>query len=223
MPYILQHTAEAIDDKLNLIDKNKNLLSYPYKTGLTNDALPLGFSDVGDGSILTSATAVNEFTILLNTFMLTVGKKYALSISITDIADTDATALVDTGCSLRVTTSEGITVETTAVDYLDLTGTGGDINGEISVTAHLIVPKDFNKGLIIKPQVEEVIDGRPVAIWVPNMDKIGTYVDRRFNGINARFAEVIQANSIKVGDVCLTDAQLEKILNFIECFEFTTK
>ena len=45
---VLNHTAESINHKLDLIDENKNLLPYPYKT-----ELPTGLIDVGDGSILT--------------------------------------------------------------------------------------------------------------------------------------------------------------------------
>lgn len=167
------YTAREINRRLDLIAENKNLLPYPY------NALPVGLTDVGDGSILTAdrSGAYNEESFFLNECILTAGKKYTISLDITDILEVPT---IVSGFELKVEitgrdTISGIT------DYavLDLSTASEDLTAVIS----LIVPNTFDTGLLIKPQIEE---GEQKTNWVPYMDKIGTYVDRRFNSTNAK-------------------------------------
>ena len=95
MAYKLNHTAESIDRKLNLIAENKNLLPYPYSI-----TLPKGLTDVGDGSILTSDRngAYSEESFLLNSCILPAGN-YTISLDITTVLEEPT---VTSGFELKV-------------------------------------------------------------------------------------------------------------------------
>lgn len=175
MSYTLQHTAEAIDYKLNLIEKNKNLLPYPYEYMPT---LPAGLEDVGDGSILTSAKTTAVQKILLNTCSLPAGK-YTVSLDIADITEvpvpTSAFSLEVTGTAVSATTdSSGIA--TLNLDTIT------------AVKVYLKIHSEFDADLLLKPQIEE---GENKTTWVPYMDKIGNYVDERFNSTNTKLKNVL--------------------------------
>ena len=157
--------AEEIIGKLSLIDENKNLLEYPY-----DGTFPTGLTDVGDGSILTSGISAGQ-SLTLSTFSLLKGE-YQDSIAVTYIDDT----VVDSHRFSLSVTGEGVsrdennTIKVPANDTL--------------VTVTLNIPEEFSPNWLIKPQI--VKKGQDTSVWVPNMDKIGTYVDRRFNGTNAK-------------------------------------
>ncbi len=212
-PYILKHTAEEIDDKLNLIAENKNLLPYPYE-----DTMPAGLTDVGDGSILTSASSASETKLLLNDCELPIGNKYIVSINITNILDE---VISDSDFSLEVVTAgkEAITINDSAV--LDLS----QETTPVVTLVYLNIPDSFNTELLIKPQIEvQPIneDGTPSeepTFWAPNMDKIGTYVDRRFNSLNTKFAEVIKKVNLLMSVSNFTEEQLNKMINFLDSIE----
>ena len=161
-PYVLQHTAEAIDHKLELIDVNKNLLPYPYDGSNEGIKKYNNFlEDVGDGSILISNTTTEEITVYLGDVVLPIDADYFSSVTVTDLYDN----IIDLpGCELSMT--EG------AVD-----------GNEQAYVVSLVIPADTEKGLLIKPQIEF---GTEKTDWVPNMDKIGIYVDRRFNSTNTK-------------------------------------
>ena len=183
MSYMLQHTAEAIDRKLYLVDENKNLLPYPYDT---NTTFPAGLEDVGDGSFLTSAVnGASASERLLNTCSLIAGKKYIISLDVTNIKEEVVT---NSGFALRIDIEgkEPITATNSAI--LDLSSETGILNSttglyEVAAEAYLLIPTDFAADLLIKPQIEE---GEEKTAWVPYMKTIGTYVDERFNGTNAK-------------------------------------
>lgn len=197
--YILQHTAEAIDHKLALIDENKNLLPYPYEyTPLLADDL----TDVGDGSILTSKRASStRGAILLNTFQLQPGT-YKVSLTVTTLLD-------------ETVSNHEFSLSVTRGGDDILSGNSFTISeSEQAIEVRLNIPSSFNAGWLIKPQI--VKSGEDDTIWVPNMDKIGTYIDRRFNGTNAKIREI----SKKVESIdTLTEEQLTKILAFMDCIE----
>ncbi len=173
MPYTLQHTAEAIDYKLNLIDKNKNLLPYPYPT-----TFPAGLEDVGDGSILTTAVVgATEKEIYLNTCVLPAGN-YAVSVDTTDIIDTTK-PVTNPGFSLILKTADEANIDVSDGSF--------ELTTSTSVKVYLRVPNVFSADLVVKPQIEE---GTEKTAWVPYMDKIGNYVDERFNGTNTKIKVV---------------------------------
>ncbi len=193
----LQYTAEEIEHKLALIEKNKNLLPRPYKTEFPGGLLPQGFEDIGDGSILTYAIdGAKEPSFSLNTCTLTVGKKYIISVGITNIAEEtiivpDLALHVDTG-------NVSATAYATETGYAELnlnevTGESKTVSAEVRLTVPISIPDN----LLIKPQIEEVqvIEGEEVlepTDWVPYMDKIGTYVDERFNGTVAKIKVLVE-------------------------------
>ena len=190
--YTLQHTAEAIDYKLNLIDKNKNLLPYPYKTNLTNEALPDGFEDVGDGSLLThTPVGATETRFLLNTCQLPAGN-YFVSLNITNMLEE---AVIASDFGLEVTTEDNKYLASALANEASYPGgplIRSDLlilESETAIKVYLNVPTSFDANLLIKPQIEE---GTEKTDWVPNMDKIGTYVDRRFNGTNVKFRRIFE-------------------------------
>lgn len=189
MSYKLKHTAEEVDYKLDLINKNKNLLPYPYNTNLVGRDLPAGLDNVGDGSILTSSKKISEKEFLLNTCTLPVGKgkKYTVSLDVTNIVEE---ALTDSaGFALKVNIKgEERLANIVSYKELDLSSEAGDLNPEtgiyeIAIEVWLCVPTTFDIGLVIKPQIEEGVEK---TAWVPYMEAIGTYVDERFNGTNAK-------------------------------------
>ena len=191
MPYDYKvlPSAEAVDRRLSLIDENKNLLPYPYEK-LYYENLPADLIDVGDGSILTAARPEgSETTILLNDCALVGGKTYIISLNITNILEE---VISDSQFSLKVECSTDSSLAEDAITSshkLDLSAKADDTT--TTVLIYLNIPATFDASLLIKPQVEvqPIIDGIPSenpSNWVPNMDKIGTYVDRRFNGTNAK-------------------------------------
>lgn len=160
MAYILQHTAEAIDHKLNLIDENKNFLEYPYVA-----SLPIGFEDAGDGSILTYQPAgATETKFLLTTCLLPAGS-YTFGLEVTDIVE-KTVASHDFYLEINGDRSGNIEVPTEAI-----------------VTVYLNVP-NFTAGLLIKPKIMRASEEN--TAWVPYMKTIGTYVDERFNSTNTK-------------------------------------
>ena len=176
MSYTLNYTAEQIDHKLNLINENKNLLVYPYSADF-----PVGLEDIGDGSILTTANAYTSQEILLTTCTLPAGD-YVASLNITDLAekpvDTTNFALVIKRNSAVIAATKSYSPPTIGAFKLDI---------EAVVEVYLSVPAGFNTNLLIKPQIEA---GTEKTTWVPYMDKIGSYVDERFNSVNAKLRNV---------------------------------
>lgn len=182
MSYKLSHTAEAIDSKLGLIDKNKNLLPYPYKTNLVKGLLPEGLDDVGDGSILTSTTSISEERVLLNTCALPTGKKYIISLDVRDFID-EPIETHDFKLEIVITGKESFSTDNFAA--IDLSADTEE--PKLSAKVYLQIPAKFEVGLVIKPQIEEDIeDNGQKTNWVPYMDKIGNYVDERFNSTNTK-------------------------------------
>lgn len=176
MPNI-DFTSAQINRRLSLIAENKNLLQYPYK-----NTLPDGLTDVGDGSILTSGAYSKQQNALITTHDLPAGS-YIASLAITDIKENPS---MMSGFVLKVT-ANGTTYTTTSQSN-DAKKTFVDFNlpenSTVSVT--LDIPNNVIIGLLIKPQIEKNTDDGQPSDWVPNMDQIGTYVDRRFNGTNAK-------------------------------------
>ena len=185
----LEYSAEQINHRLSLIDENKNLLPYPYDD-LYYANLPADLINVGDGSILTTVRSGGSVsTLLLNDCVLEGGKNYIISLNITDILE----KVVDNSLfSLKVTcdADESFTKDNiTGSDILKLSTKADDTTTTILI--YLNIPATFEANLLIKPQIEvqPIINDTPSespSDWVPNMDKIGTYVDRRFNGTNAK-------------------------------------
>ena len=173
MSYTLQHTAEAIDYKLNLIEKNKNLLPYPYGVNFQT-----GFEDVGDGSVLvTAATIIDGGILLTPAGLLLPAGTYTASIEVTDIIDT-ATGIINPGFNLEIKDVE-----------VDQAGKF-TLSNETTIYAYLATPAvEFNvgTGLLVKPQIEE---GDKKTSWVPYMKTIGSYVDERFNSVNTKLAKL---------------------------------
>lgn len=174
MSYMLKHTAEELDLKLDLIDENKNLLPYPY---VDSGRFPACFEDVGDGSILTitPGDSNSHYEIELKTVGLTGA--YKVSLDVVDILETS--------------TKVGSTF---ALGFLDNEGTPFEVveqnnpktinfPAQYPCTIKLISNGAFDANLLIKPMIRKA---DTTADWVPNMDKIGTYVDRRFNNTNAK-------------------------------------
>jgi hypothetical protein len=176
MSYTLEYTAEQINRRPDLINENKNLLPYPYGVDL-----PAGFEYVGDGSVLiTVATPIDGNRILLTpTGLLLPAGTYTASIEVTDIIDT-ATGITNPGFNLEI---EGAEVDQAGKFTLSV---------ETTTKVYLVTPADgysIGTGLLVKPQIEEGVEK---TAWVPNMDKIGTYVDRRFNSINTKLKVVAE-------------------------------
>jgi hypothetical protein len=187
MAITLDFTAEQINRRLSLIAENKNLLLYPYDT-----SLPRGLTDVGDGSILTSdrTGTYSEESFLLNDCILPAGK-YTISLDITTILEEPTNV---SGFKLKVKIDNDDPIFVTDTIQIEL------FKESVAVVS-LVVPGSFETGLVIKPQIEE---GIHKTAWVPNMDQIGTYVDRRFNGINAKIK--VLTDRIKVLEEHLSNA-----------------
>jgi hypothetical protein len=163
--------AEEIIGKLSLIDENKNFLQYPY-----NKAFPTGLVDVGDGSILTSDTSADQSQLVLGPALLAAGD-YKVSLAITTITEE---AVNSHGFSLTVD-GDGVS---RVDDVITVT------TDETTVIVTLNIPNEFNTNWLIKPQI--VKSDEDSTIWVPYMKTIGTYVDERFNGINAKFRQMAE-------------------------------
>jgi hypothetical protein len=180
MSYTLEYTAEQINHRLDLINENKNLLPYKYST-----VFPAGLEDVGDGSILISATHIPTLSedILLNTCSLPAGenKKYTISLNVTDLVTEEN--LQDHAVQLVVAITDRdpiILDKSTTSMLLDLSSEAEPVTVSVSISKGTpIVTADA----LIKPQIEV---GTTKTDWVPYMDKIGSYVDRRFNGTTAK-------------------------------------
>ena len=140
MAYYLQHTAEEIDRKLNLIAENKNQLEYPY-----DGSLPVGLTDVGDGSVLTAERngAYAESYFLLKTMQLTTGKKYIISLAITNILEE---LQEHAGFSVQVRYA-GKEINTQFNDELKLSIGELDLSTEtekaVAISVYLCVPELF--------------------------------------------------------------------------------
>lgn len=173
MSYTLKHTAEELDYKLDLINKNKNLLPYPYKT-----AFPAWLEDVGDGSLLTIAVGTSTRT-LLNTCVLPAGK-YVISIDITDLAEQPVD---NSGFSLEVLRA-GNTVAVTNGDNI----TTFELDTEATIEVYLNAATNVVTDILVKPQIEE---GEEKTAWAPYMRDIGSYVDERFNSVNAKLRRIL--------------------------------
>jgi hypothetical protein len=163
--------AEEIIGKLSLIDENKNFLQYPY-----NKVFPTGLVDVGDGSILTSDTSADQSQLVLGPALLAAGD-YKVSLAITTITEE---AVNSHGFSL--------TVEGDGVSRVDdvITVT----TDETTVIVTLNIPNEFSTNWLIKPQIVKLDEDS--TVWVPYMKTIGTYVDERFNGTNARLKVIAE-------------------------------
>ncbi len=190
MAYILQHTAEAIDHKLSLIDENKNLIEYPYRTNLADHAMPDGFEDVGDGSILTdSQVGSTGARFLLTTCLFPCGKKYTVSIGLTDIEEK---SVVNAGVSLEILIEGKDPIFAYATENGYSQFNLSEIVGDTAVSAqiYLNAPAGLPAGLLIKPQIEaqnpaNANPEKPTS-WVPYMKTISSYVDERFNSTTAK-------------------------------------
>lgn len=192
MSYKLQHTAEAIDDKLHLIDKNKNLLPYPYEVESPEAIFPTDLINVGDGSILTRDPVSSEAGryLLLNICdTLTAGKKYTISASVTNILEEAVTDIAGFSLTAKVT------VGGNSYNWKNFTTKILDLSTETEkavVSLYLNIPSSFERGLVIKPQIEE---GEEKTDWVPYMKTIGSYVDERFNGTNTKIKVLTESLS----------------------------
>ena len=227
-PYILQHSANEIDNKLNLINENKNLLPYPYKVDGNVIEFPDGLKNVGDGSILVTAAAGQDLPVtqLGDPLTLPAGT-YTVSFETVDVLDTAKQVSVNYSNTNTIKVFIYINNEY----YTDLC-LGSDlvvINLDQESTIELTLSNYADgQSYIIRPQIEAGSEKTP---WVPYMKDIGSYVDERFNSLNTRFNTVIkntaetgvtaEVNTIKLGSVVLTEAQLQKILNFIDTVELS--
>lgn len=174
MSYTLKHTAEELDYKLDLINKNKNLLPYPYDADF-----PAWLEDVGDGSLLTIAAGTSA-RALLNTCVLPAGK-YTLSLDITDLAE----HAVNNSCfSLEVISAGDIIAATTNSDSI----VTFELGVETAIEVYLNTTTNVDIDTLIKPQIEE---GTEKTTWVPYMHDIGSYVDERFNSVNAKLRRIL--------------------------------
>lgn len=197
MAYELRHTAKAIDHKLSLIDENKNLLEYPYGKGIINWSLPTGLEDVGDGSILTSATTGKPDYIQLNTCLLPANKSYIISLNITDLIDEQ----VVTNHEFKLEVEIPEKAELIIIDKDNPFAIISPSSKELKAIVYLNIPATFEADLVIKPQIEEakVLDNGELqnspSNWVPYMGTVGNYVDERFNSTNAKIK--VLANMLK--------------------------
>lgn len=186
----LIYTAEEIDHKLSLIDKNKNLLPYPYSNSIE---FPSGLEDVGDGSILASANAFSMGSLpslLLNICTLPAGKQYIISLEVVDLADK---VVENPGFNLSFSDDNGkysaLVSDSMVIDLREETAEEG-IPLKISLREY--IGNKPNPTVILKPQIEEAQtdkDGNAICeatTWVPYMKTIGSYVDERFNSTNAK-------------------------------------
>ena len=184
----IPYTAEKINRRLDLINENKNLLPYPYKY---DSALPSELEDVGDGSILISATNIPTLSkdILLNTCSLPAGenKKYTISLSVTSLVNESNIPDHAVQLVIAIAGKESRTLDkSTPSTLLDLSSETEPIT--VAVYLKQGTPK-VNTDALIKPQIEE---GTTKTDWIPYMYKIGNYVDERFNGTNAKIKVLAQ-------------------------------
>ena len=161
----INHTAEQIDAKLNLINENKNFLPYPY----TYSSLSTGLEDVGDGSFLTTADIDSQVEVTLATNYLLPEGSYTISIDVTDITDTPVSSV---GFSLKINGASKTAYTASTSPIL----------------ISLVIPKDTKAGLLIKPMIRK---SGTEAGWKPFMDNIGNYVDERFNSTNTKLKNVL--------------------------------
>jgi hypothetical protein len=173
MSYTLKHTAEELDYKLDLINKNKNLLPYPYST-----AFPTWLEDVGDGSLLTIAAGIS-IRALLNTCILPAGK-YVISIDIADLADQPVD---NSGFSLEIISAGNTIASTNGNNNATF-----ELSTEAAVEVYLNAATNTAVDLLVKPQIEE---GEEKTAWAPYMRDIGSYVDERFNSVNAKLRRIL--------------------------------
>jgi hypothetical protein len=214
--YILQHTAEAIDHKLDLIVENKNLLEYPYDS---NEGIPAEFIDVGDGSIIVPDTKTGHeayYTRLSKSSIILPAGTYTIS-----------------NTSINLLTGKTYTCEPCWID-VKKTGTGTvlarvpcantsrtfTLSRETSVDVFFDIKaaKQVYPGILLRPQLEK---GDTATAWVPYMKNIGNYVDERVNGLSTEIRALLNSTkkSITIGDTSLTEKQLIKILAFIDSIE----
>lgn len=219
MPNI-EFTSAQINHRLNLIAENKNLLEYPYKS-----TLPSGLTNVGDGAILTSSVYSSQQGVVITAHELPAGT-YIASLAITDIKENPTLV---SGFILKVTV-DGTTYATNATSNdkkkLFVQFTLAKASG---VEVSLDIPDNAIIGLLIKPQIEKVTSDRQPSDWVPNMDQIGTYVDRRFNGTNAKVKILddkidTTKNTLDVKidttkNTLVEDYRLSDLLSLLACIE----
>ena len=213
MSYTLQHTAEAIDYKLDLIDKTKNLLPYPYTGTFQN-----GFEDIGDGSILVNVdlswTSECSEIILIDeaNFVLPANTPtedgttcvYKISLTATDI--TEASTELVNRFSLKVTKTDG-----NYYIHNDINNGVFILNSESPVKVSLLVDAGVKvSNLLLKPQIEEIVvkeNEVPTATaWVPYMKTMCSYIDERFNSNNAKL-NVLNNHLIEQDIAILAEAQ----------------
>ena len=183
----LNYTAEQINRILYLVDetkkKNKNLLTYPYNAEVFSGDFSDYLEDVGDGSILITKEPNMQIDILLQEVLLSRDKKYVVRLTTTGILEDN---VKDTSnCKLIIKYNEGnedrTVVSTTGEAELDLS----DLSGQPVILVYLSIPAEVDKGLLVKPQIEEYDNS--TGVWVPNMDNIGTYIDGRYDSLNTKF------------------------------------
>ena len=85
---------------VEVIEKNKNLLPYPYDDNTTFQA---SLEDVGDGSFLTTGETTASAEIFLNDCSLPAGT-YVSSVKVTDIIDSKT--VTNPGFSLKIKISK---------------------------------------------------------------------------------------------------------------------
>lgn len=191
MSYTMIHTAEQIDHKLDLINENKNLLPYPYDSGT---AFPTSLENVGDGSFLTTGITTASADLFLNDCSLPAGT-YTASLEVTDIIHTT-----------RVVTNHGFSLK------IVIDGTeqppSFTLSAAKAVRVYLVVPRNkTTENLLLKPQIEA---SATKTDWVPYMDKIGNYVDERFNSVNTK---------LRVLDNKINDNDSSSMLAFMDLVE----
>lgn len=185
MSTITSFSAQELRDKLDLIDLNKNLLPYPYITGIE---LPKEIEDVGDGSFLTTNTTVSEKNIFLTEFTLEKDCKYTVSLDVTDALTNLQKDYIDHGITFEITYNN----DTNSFSSVNST-MGLNTMGVTSYKIYLKIPEGLPAGLLIKLQIEK---GDTQTVWVPYMSTLGNYVDERFNSTNAKLRLL---NQQKVG------------------------
>jgi hypothetical protein len=131
-----------------------------------------------DGSILTTAMIIANYQTFLNAIILPAGT-YTISLEVTNILKPELT-ITDTPLSLVLFNNDTQASEATISSGSPVTI---ELDKETNFTVSLVNTGMLAANLVIKPQIEM---GPEKTNWAPNMDKIGTYVDRRFNSLNAK-------------------------------------
>jgi hypothetical protein len=121
---------------------------------------------------------IANYQTFLNAIILPAGT-YTISLEVTNILKPEIT-ITDTPLSLVLFNNDTQASEATISSGSPVTI---ELDKETNFTVSLVNTGMLAANLVIKPQIEM---GTEKTNWAPNMDKIGTYVDRRFNSLNAK-------------------------------------